>query len=204
MAAVLELLVAGVALNRLITRTPQVDGLPVVIVSSVAALVMAAVRSSSTKMAKLRAKSGTCPSPLFCSTPLPTPPQQQAWPRQAGSSWQQAAGTGWTLQWRSPSPLSSPTMQLHSSERSSAGIDRNDLLNPCCRCAKAPEPLTAILTTTAPNNHDFLGIDSKSKETPLVRAHRDKETITERGKPDTGAHREARVLRWRHEGPARD
>jgi cobalt-zinc-cadmium efflux system protein len=39
---VLELLVAGVALSRLINRTPQVDGLPVLIVSGVAALVMAA------------------------------------------------------------------------------------------------------------------------------------------------------------------
>lgn len=39
---VLELLVAGAALNRLINRTPQVDGLPVLIVSGVATLVMAA------------------------------------------------------------------------------------------------------------------------------------------------------------------
>jgi cobalt-zinc-cadmium efflux system protein len=39
---VLELLVAGAALDRLINRTPQVDGLPVLIVSGVAALVMAA------------------------------------------------------------------------------------------------------------------------------------------------------------------
>jgi cation diffusion facilitator family transporter len=39
---VLELLVAGAAPDRLINRTPQVDGLPVLIVSGVAALVMAA------------------------------------------------------------------------------------------------------------------------------------------------------------------
>jgi cobalt-zinc-cadmium efflux system protein len=39
---VLELLVAGAALSRLVNRTPQVDGLPVLIVSGVAALVMAA------------------------------------------------------------------------------------------------------------------------------------------------------------------
>lgn len=39
---VLELLVAGAALSRLIDRTQQVDGLPVLIVSGVAALVMAA------------------------------------------------------------------------------------------------------------------------------------------------------------------
>jgi cobalt-zinc-cadmium efflux system protein len=35
-----ELLVAGAAIDRLITRTPQVDGLPVLVVSSIAALVM--------------------------------------------------------------------------------------------------------------------------------------------------------------------
>jgi cobalt-zinc-cadmium efflux system protein len=39
---ILELLVAGAAADRLITRTPQVDGLPVLIVSGVAALAMAA------------------------------------------------------------------------------------------------------------------------------------------------------------------
>jgi cobalt-zinc-cadmium efflux system protein len=37
---VLELLVAGAAVDRLITRTPQVDGLPVLVVSGIAALVM--------------------------------------------------------------------------------------------------------------------------------------------------------------------
>ena len=37
---VLELLVAGVAVDRLITRTPQVDGLPVLVVSGIAALAM--------------------------------------------------------------------------------------------------------------------------------------------------------------------
>ena len=37
----LELLVASAALDRLITRTPQVDGLPVLVVSGIAALVMA-------------------------------------------------------------------------------------------------------------------------------------------------------------------
>jgi cobalt-zinc-cadmium efflux system protein len=39
---ILELLVAGAALDRLINHTPQVDGLPVLIVSAVAAVVMAA------------------------------------------------------------------------------------------------------------------------------------------------------------------
>lgn len=39
---ILELLVTGTALDRLINHTPQVDGLPVLIVSGVAALVMAA------------------------------------------------------------------------------------------------------------------------------------------------------------------
>jgi cobalt-zinc-cadmium efflux system protein len=39
---VLELLVAGAALDRLINHTPRVDGLPVLVVSGVAALVMAA------------------------------------------------------------------------------------------------------------------------------------------------------------------
>lgn len=39
---VLELLVAGATLHRLISGTPQVDGLPVLIVSGAAALVMAA------------------------------------------------------------------------------------------------------------------------------------------------------------------
>jgi cobalt-zinc-cadmium efflux system protein len=39
---ILELLVAGAAAGRLITRTPQVDGLPMLIVSGVAALAMAA------------------------------------------------------------------------------------------------------------------------------------------------------------------
>ena len=39
---VLELLVIGAAAERLITRTPQVDGLPVLIVSGVAALTMTA------------------------------------------------------------------------------------------------------------------------------------------------------------------
>lgn len=39
---VLEFLVAGAALDRLVNRTPQVDGLPVLIVSVVAALVMGA------------------------------------------------------------------------------------------------------------------------------------------------------------------
>jgi cobalt-zinc-cadmium efflux system protein len=38
----LELLVASAALDRLVTGTPQVDGLPVLVVSGVAALVMAA------------------------------------------------------------------------------------------------------------------------------------------------------------------
>jgi cobalt-zinc-cadmium efflux system protein len=37
-----ELLVAGAAIDRLITRTPQVDGLPVLVVSGIAALVMTA------------------------------------------------------------------------------------------------------------------------------------------------------------------
>ena len=37
---ILELLVAGAALDRLITRTPRVDGLPVLVVSGIAALVM--------------------------------------------------------------------------------------------------------------------------------------------------------------------
>jgi cobalt-zinc-cadmium efflux system protein len=39
---VLELLVAGAAIERLITGTPQVDGLPVLVVSAIAALVMTA------------------------------------------------------------------------------------------------------------------------------------------------------------------
>ncbi len=39
---VLELLVAGAAVDRLIHRTPRVDGLPVLVVSGIAALVMAA------------------------------------------------------------------------------------------------------------------------------------------------------------------
>jgi cobalt-zinc-cadmium efflux system protein len=39
---ILELLVAGAAIDRLINSTPHVDGLPVLIVSGVAALVMAA------------------------------------------------------------------------------------------------------------------------------------------------------------------
>jgi cobalt-zinc-cadmium efflux system protein len=39
---ILELLVASAAVDRLINRTPQVDGLPVLVVSGVAALVMAA------------------------------------------------------------------------------------------------------------------------------------------------------------------
>jgi cobalt-zinc-cadmium efflux system protein len=39
---VLELLVAGAAINRLVTGTSQVDGLPVLVVSGVAALVMGA------------------------------------------------------------------------------------------------------------------------------------------------------------------
>ena len=38
----LELIVAGAAVHRLITGTPQVDGLPVLVVSGIAALVMAA------------------------------------------------------------------------------------------------------------------------------------------------------------------
>jgi cobalt-zinc-cadmium efflux system protein len=38
----LELLVAGAAVHRLITGTPQVDGLPVLVVSGIAAVVMAA------------------------------------------------------------------------------------------------------------------------------------------------------------------
>ena len=38
---ILELLVAGAAVDRLITGTPQVDGLPVLVVSGIAALVMA-------------------------------------------------------------------------------------------------------------------------------------------------------------------
>jgi cation diffusion facilitator family transporter len=39
---VLELLVAAAAIGRLVTGTPQVDGLPVLVVSGIAALVMAA------------------------------------------------------------------------------------------------------------------------------------------------------------------
>jgi cobalt-zinc-cadmium efflux system protein len=38
---ILEVLVAGAAIDRLITGTPQVDGLPVLVVSGIAALVMA-------------------------------------------------------------------------------------------------------------------------------------------------------------------
>jgi cobalt-zinc-cadmium efflux system protein len=38
----LELLVAGAAVDRLVTRTPAVSGLPVLVVSGIAALVMAA------------------------------------------------------------------------------------------------------------------------------------------------------------------
>jgi cobalt-zinc-cadmium efflux system protein len=38
----LELLVAGAAVNRLVTGTPAVEGLPVLVISGVAALVMAA------------------------------------------------------------------------------------------------------------------------------------------------------------------
>jgi cobalt-zinc-cadmium efflux system protein len=37
-----ELLVAGAAADRLITRTPQVDGLPVLVISGIAAVVMTA------------------------------------------------------------------------------------------------------------------------------------------------------------------
>jgi cobalt-zinc-cadmium efflux system protein len=39
---ILELLVAGAAIDRLINHTPRVDGLPVLVVSGIAALVMAA------------------------------------------------------------------------------------------------------------------------------------------------------------------
>jgi cobalt-zinc-cadmium efflux system protein len=39
---VLELIVAGASIDRLATRTPQVDGLPVLVASGVAALVMTA------------------------------------------------------------------------------------------------------------------------------------------------------------------
>jgi cobalt-zinc-cadmium efflux system protein len=107
---VLELLVAGAAIDRLVTGTPQVDGLPVLVVSAIAALVMTAgalvLRGDGEDGGT---GSGTYPSRRSCSTRSPMPPRQPGWQRQAESSWRQEDGTGWTPPWRLPSQSSSPT-----------------------------------------------------------------------------------------------
>lgn len=92
---VLEVLVAVAAAYRLITGVRQVDGLPVLIVSSVAALAMAA----GVLILHGDGDEGETDEPdllllQFCSTPSRTPQQQQAWPRLGPLFWQRVAGTG--------------------------------------------------------------------------------------------------------------
>ena len=127
----LEILIIGAAAERLLTRTPQVHGLPVLIVSGVAALTMTAGASSSkpTQTTTTMTLTGaTFPSPRYSSIPSPTPPRRQAWPSPAGSSWPPAAGTGSTPRWRSSSPWSSPTTPWRCSAKSSSGsAQRHDL-----------------------------------------------------------------------------
>ena len=75
---VLELLVIAAAAERLLTRTPQVHGLPVLIVSGVAALTMTAGASSSEPIQTTMTPGGaTCPSPPSSSIPSPTPPRRR-------------------------------------------------------------------------------------------------------------------------------
>ncbi len=105
---VLEVLVAAAAAARLITGTPPVQGLPVLIVSGVAALTMTAAALV------LRAddddadgRNLSVAAVLLDMSPTPLP--RQASPPRAGSSWPPEAGTGSTPRWRSSSPWSSPT-----------------------------------------------------------------------------------------------
>jgi hypothetical protein len=94
----LEVLVAAAATERLVTRTPEVHGLPVLVVSGIAALTMTAgalvLRPMPTMTTGVTGV--TCPSPRSCSTPSPMPPQRPASRPPAGSSWPPAAGTGST------------------------------------------------------------------------------------------------------------
>ena len=86
---ILELLVAGAALYRLINHTPPVDGLPVLIVSGIAAVVMAAGalilhRDQGGQDDKQERDLSLL---LSCSTPLPTPP---GWRLHLPRLWRQA------------------------------------------------------------------------------------------------------------------
>jgi Co/Zn/Cd efflux system component len=95
----LELLVAVSAADRLLTRTPQVDGLAVLIVSGIAALVMAVgalvLRGDGDDGGGERDLSVAA---VLLDT-IAMRARQRAWPSLAGSSWLPAAGTGWTPRW---------------------------------------------------------------------------------------------------------
>jgi cobalt-zinc-cadmium efflux system protein len=104
---VLEVLVAIAAVDRLIIHTPQVNGLPVLVVSGIAALVMTAgalVLHGDRDDGEGGTEERTCPSPRSSSIPLRMPPRQQVWPQPAGSYWPQEAGIGSIRRWRSSSP----------------------------------------------------------------------------------------------------
>ena len=100
----LELVVAVAAVDRLARGTPAVHGLPVLVTSGIAALVMAAgalvLRADEMMMMMMSPESGMCPSRRCCSTPSRMPPRRRGQPWRAASSWLRADGTGWTPRWR--------------------------------------------------------------------------------------------------------
>lgn len=80
------MLAAAAAADRLITRTPAADGLPALVISSIAALVMAAAAlflHGDGNDSDGDAGERTCQSRRSCSTPSPMRPRQRAWPHQA-------------------------------------------------------------------------------------------------------------------------
>ena len=87
---VLELLVASAAVDRLITGTPHVEGLPVLVVSGIAALVMTlgalVLRGDGDEGVRVRLKNGICPSRRSSWTRSRMPPRQRVWLSRAGSS----------------------------------------------------------------------------------------------------------------------
>jgi len=113
---ILELLVASAAVARLITGAPQVDGLPVLVVSGIAALVMAAgtliLRGNADDDEGETGQRDLSIAAVLLDT-IADAAAAAGVPRRVRSSWQQGGGTGWTLRWRSLSPWSSPITPSH-------------------------------------------------------------------------------------------